>query len=187
MWIDFCISCDWCIFAVPVSESRLIRPMPRQTRYLMEGLRQVSITGNQRILDSISGVILMSPDIDLQVFESQAKAIGTLPQPFVIFASQADRALKVSRSLAQDERLGAIDSVSRLEDLQVTVVDVTALSEPGSLNHLTTITSPEFIELVRKLEPLGQGLDSDIAVDEGLTIVDWFDQAKEVTIEPFRN
>lgn len=155
---------------------------------MMEALRQIALTGQTDVLDAVAGVILMSPDIDLGVFEAQAKAIGALPQPFVVFSSQADRALKVSRSLAQDERLGAVDSVARLRDLQVTVVDVTALREPGSLNHLTTITSPEFIELVRKLEPLGQGLDSDIAVNEGLTsVVGLFDQAKEITVAPFRN
>ncbi|MDJ0995179.1 MAG: alpha/beta fold hydrolase [Dinoroseobacter sp.] len=154
---------------------------------LMESLRQIALTDDRNLLNAISGVILMSPDIDLQVFESQAKAIGTLPQPFVIFSSQADRALKVSRSLARDERLGAIDSVARLEDLQVTVVDVTALSEPGSLNHLTTITSPEFIELILQLEPLKQSLDSDFAVEQEMTLVDFFNQAKEVTIAPFRN
>lgn len=154
---------------------------------MMEALRQLAMTEGPGALNGLNGVILMSPDINVQVFESQARAIGTLPQPFIIFSSKEDRALRASRALAGDERLGAVENIERVESLNVTVVDVTALSEAGSLNHLTAITSPEFINYVRRLNELDQSLDSDIAQNEGFSVVEVFDQAREITLAPFQN
>ena len=49
---------------------------------LMESLRQLRIAGAHDIIDRISGVVLMSPDIDVQVFRSQAARLSPLPEPF---------------------------------------------------------------------------------------------------------
>ena len=41
----------------------------------------------------VASVIMLSPDIDVSVFFSQAQAIEELPEPFFIFSSQKDKAL----------------------------------------------------------------------------------------------
>ena len=49
---------------------------------VMETLRQMAIAGDRHSLERIRCVILMSPDIDLDVFHEQAVKIGKLPGPF---------------------------------------------------------------------------------------------------------
>ncbi len=65
----------------------------------MEALRQLRIGGRDDVLNRISGVILMSPDLDVDLFRSQAQRVDPLPQPFVIFTSQRDRALRISAAI----------------------------------------------------------------------------------------
>jgi esterase/lipase superfamily enzyme len=155
---------------------------------LMESLRQISLAGQSAKLKNIRGIVLISPDIDLEVFEAQARVIGPLPQPFVVISSQADRALQVSGSLAGDRsRLGSVTNAETLQGLNVTVVDVTSLSKPGSLNHLSSVTSPDFITLVRNLGTAGPTLDNELEKIEGVSVVEVFDRAKEITLQPFRN
>jgi esterase/lipase superfamily enzyme len=91
----------------------------------METLQQIAIRGGKRTLDHIGGVILISPDIDVDVFRSQAHAIGHLPQPFVIFGSNRDRYLRLSAAVTgTPDRLGSVSDVTSLADLDVTVLDV---------------------------------------------------------------
>jgi len=131
---------------------------------LMETLRGLALSSDRAVLDRIGGVVLMSPDIDVDLFEAQLRAFDRLPQPFVVITSRNDRALGVADTLAGDQgRLGNTEQAERLRALGITVLDVTALSEPGSLNHLTAITSPEFIRIARELGEVGQSLDADIA------------------------
>ncbi|WP_417806517.1 alpha/beta hydrolase [Thioclava sp.] len=95
----------------------------------MEVLRQEALAHNQSLLNKVSGVVLISPDIAVDVFKSQAEAIGMLPQPFVIFTSQRDRALKLSARLSgQEDRLGDLKDFKRVARYKVTVVDVGAFS-----------------------------------------------------------
>jgi esterase/lipase superfamily enzyme len=117
----------------------------------METLRQAAIRGNRRLVSRISGVLLLSPDIDVDVFHGQARAIGKLPQPFFIFTSRRDRALALSARLTGlgQERLGNIKDVSRIADLEVTVVDVAAFSVGDG--HFNVGTSPALIRLLGRI------------------------------------
>lgn len=117
----------------------------------METLRQAAVRGNRPVMSRISGVLLLSPDIDVDVFYTQAKAIGTLPQPFFIFTSRRDRALALSARLtgAGQERLGNIKDLTRIADLKVTVVDVAAFSVGDG--HFNVGTSPALIRLLGRI------------------------------------
>jgi esterase/lipase superfamily enzyme len=91
----------------------------------MEALRSAAIRGDRRTLGLIGGVILISPDIDVDVFREEARSIGTLPQPFVIFGSDRDKYLRLSAAMTgQPARLGSLTDVSRVADLKVTFLDV---------------------------------------------------------------
>ncbi|MEQ8294038.1 MAG: alpha/beta fold hydrolase [Roseovarius sp.] len=118
---------------------------------VMETLRQAALRGDRALLNRINGVVLMSPDIDPDVFRMQAEAIGRLPKPFLIFVSQQDRALSLAGFLTgRKPRLGTIDSAEQLEGIEeVRVVDFTALGDGEGLNHATAVTSPAAIEVLK--------------------------------------
>lgn len=117
---------------------------------VMEALRQMAIRGQSPAWSQIAGVVLISPDIDVEVFRSQALRIGTLPQPFLIFTSQKDRALALSARLTgQKDRLGTLEDVSKVADLKVTLFEVGAFSTGGG--HFTPGDSPVLIQLLGRL------------------------------------
>ncbi|KNG94000.1 alpha/beta hydrolase [Pseudaestuariivita atlantica] len=118
----------------------------------MEALRGLAKKGDRRTLSRINGVVLMSPDIDPDVFRRQAEAIGTLPQPFFLFVGQRDRALRLSSFLRGSKpQLGLIDSAEAVAGLPVTVIDFTNLSEGEDFDHFVPITSPSAIRQLRGL------------------------------------
>ena len=117
---------------------------------VMEALRQLTIRGGPKALVRIAGVVLISPDIDVDVFRSQALRIGTLPQPFLIFTSQKDKALALSARLTgQKDRLGTLEDVSLVADLKVTLFEVGAFSTGAG--HFTPGDSPVLIQLLGRL------------------------------------
>ena len=137
----------------------------------MEAMRQLRIGGRQDVLDRIGGVILMSPDIDVDVFRSQALRIDPLPQPFMIFTSQRDRALRISATITgQRSRLGNIGEVEDVADLDVTLVDVTEFrgGVRDGLNHFTAATSPAMIRLLSQVAQVNLSLEGDATQDIGL-------------------
>ncbi|SLN52164.1 Alpha/beta hydrolase family protein [Roseovarius litorisediminis] len=116
---------------------------------VMEVLRQAAQRGDRRLLNRISGVVLMSPDIDPDLFRRQAEAIGKLPQPFFIFISRQDRALSLAGFLTgQKPRLGVIDAPEQMKGLDVTVVDFTELADGEGFNHFVPVTSPAAITVL---------------------------------------
>jgi len=117
------------------------------TQLVVETLRQLSITGRQDVLSRIGGVILVSPDIDLDLFEAQHERIDPLPNPFVIMTSESDYALRFSSLLtAQPERLGSARDRDRLAALDLLVLDLSGL--PNARNHFLAATSPVVIDIV---------------------------------------
>lgn len=118
---------------------------------LMETLRQSNHKGNAALFYRVSGVVLVSPDIDPDVFASQIEAIPTLPDPFLIFASNRDRALGYSSILTgKRPRVGSLLDASKLDRDEITLVDFSRFSNGRALDHLTPFTSPEAIEFLRK-------------------------------------
>lgn len=120
----------------------------------METLRQIEIATPGWARSHLSGVVLISPDIDLDVFRSQALRIGKLPQPFVIFTSTRDRALDISSIITgQHDRLGNIFDPEDIAELEVTLMDVSSFDE-GGLNHFTVGSSPALIQIMGQLARL---------------------------------
>ena len=133
----------------------------------MEALRQAAIRGDQAALGRIGGVILISPDLDVDVFRSQASAIGTLPEPFLIFGSDRDRILGLSARLTgETERLGSLSDVSRVADLKVTFLDVGSFS--SGAGHFTLGDSPALIRLIDNIGQIESAFENDRARRVGL-------------------
>ncbi|MBM2576375.1 alpha/beta fold hydrolase [Jannaschia sp. Os4] len=96
----------------------------------------------------LNGIVLVSPDIGIELFRSELDRVGPRPDRFVLTVSQADRALGLSAFLTrQTERLGSTDDVGRLRAQGITVIDLTDHGEGGN-NHSTFAASPSAIRLI---------------------------------------
>ncbi len=135
---------------------------------LMETLRQIAIR-DRRFLDRyIDGVILISPDVDIELFRQQAARIGELPQPFVIFSSSQDKILRLSAALTgRRDRLGNIEDVRELSDLKVTVLDISGFTDAES-SHSAALVSPSFLRLLASLPIMDSAYSDDPAARIGL-------------------
>ncbi len=132
----------------------------------METLREIAIRDG-RVMPQVSGVVLISPDIDVDVFRMQAHEIGKLPQPFMIFGSGRDRVLRLSGWITgQSGRLGSLTNIDRLSDLEVTLVDVGAFSTGGG--HFVAGTSPALITLMGSIGQVEEAFGGDRAGRTGL-------------------
>lgn len=133
----------------------------------METLRQMALRGQSRALDRVAAVILISPDIDLDVFRSQARDIGTLPDPFVVFGSSRDRVLNISATIAgSGERLGNLKDISAIADLKVIYLDTAAYST-GS-GHLNLGENPALLSLFGGLIGIDRAFRADARARVGL-------------------
>lgn len=120
------------------------------SQLVMETLRQAALRGDRKLLSRISGVVLMSPDIDPEVFRRQAETIGDLPDPFLVFVSQDDQVLTLASLITGSKpRLGKIDSSQQLKGLDVKVLDFTQLNDDEGLNHAVATSSPTAISVLR--------------------------------------
>lgn len=134
---------------------------------VMEALRQIAIRQKSDVLDRIGGVILISPDIDVDVFRAQALAIPELPQPFIVFSSERDRILRLSATLTgQRDRLGTLNDITRVGDLPITFLDTAAFSS-GS-GHFNLGNSPSLLRLLDGILSVDASLDADRIARTGL-------------------
>jgi esterase/lipase superfamily enzyme len=152
----------------------------------METLRQMAIRGETRVRSRISGVLLLSPDIEVDVFRSQARSIGRLPQPFIVFTSERDKALALSARLTgmRQERLGNIKNVIRISDLEVTLIDVAAFSVGAG--HFNVSESPALIKILSRIDDVDQAFGNDRSGKTGLLpgVVLTIQNVTKVVLEP---
>jgi esterase/lipase superfamily enzyme len=133
----------------------------------MEALRQQVLADGTRALDRIKGVVLIAPDLDLDVFQAQARDIGRLPEPFVIFGSSRDRILDLSATLSgTGERLGNLASVAKVADLNVIYLD-TAAYNTGT-GHLNLGQNPALLQLFGGLVGISEAFSADARARVGL-------------------
>jgi len=117
----------------------------------MEALRTADLENPGFSHNAVSGVVLVSPDLDVDVFRSQASDMARLPEPFLIFTSSKDKALRLSARLAGGpSRLGNLSKAERLEGLPVQIIDVTAFAKNTGPNHFTAGSSPALLAILRR-------------------------------------
>ena len=134
----------------------------------VETLRQMAISDNYELSKMLAGVVLVSPDIDVELFRQQTVRIKPIPQPFVIFTSQKDRALRLSALLTGSrKRLGNVTDIAVLGGLQVTVIDVTEYSD-SFIGHFTEATSPALVKILKRLNGVNNAFQNDRTGKAGL-------------------
>ena len=120
------------------------------SQLVMEVLRQAALRGDKALLRQINSVVLLSPDIDTDLFRRQAATIGDLPQPFLIFVSQNDKVLGLASLISgRKPRLGVVSEPSAVDGLDVQLIDVSDLSDGAGLDHAVAVTSPAAISVLR--------------------------------------
>lgn len=133
----------------------------------METLRQIALRGDKRLLSRIEAVVLISPDIDVDVFRAQASVVGPLANPIIIFTSQRDRALALSaRITGQSDRLGNLRDVSELGGLHVLLLDTTAYSTGAG--HFNVGNSPALISILGRIGDVDTVLAAEQTARTGL-------------------
>lgn len=124
---------------------------------VMETLRQLEIKSPGWSSRNLSGVVLLSPDVNSDVFLSQTQSFKSLPQPFIIFKSQADMILRLSARLrGEQDRLGSAEDIEKFAHLPIEFVDVTAFTDAGGGNHFVAGNSPALIALLKSAGNLGE-------------------------------
>ena len=123
----------------------------------MESMRQIELSKPGWTSQSLSGVILFSPDVNADVFRSQTGVFKKLPEPFVIFSSQPDRFLQLSAGLRwEKERLGSLKDVSKFADLPIDFVDVSAFTDGVNGNHFIAGNSASLLALLKSAARLDE-------------------------------
>lgn len=121
----------------------------------MEGLVDASQSGRLGRRTPINTIQLASPDIDIDLFRTQ---IALLPQAIrekiYLLVSKDDSALRLSRRIAGGvPRVGASDT-DELEQLGLTVIDLSEIDDSSAGSHSKFAGSPEVVRLI------GTGLNS---------------------------
>jgi esterase/lipase superfamily enzyme len=130
----------------------------------MEGLVDAQLAGTLGQRGRIDTIMLASPDIDIDLFKTQIELMppAVIKKMFVLI-SKDDSALKISRRLAGGvPRVGAADAKD-LEDLGLTVIDLSEIEDSSSGSHSKFAGSPEVVRLI------GAGLNSASRFDERST------------------
>lgn len=133
----------------------------------METLRQMVLRNGPGALDQVAGVVLISPDLDVDVFRSLALEIGDLPDPFLVFGSRRDRVLGLSARISgSGERLGNLKDLAKIDDLDVIYLD-TAAYNVGT-GHLNLGENPALLRLFGGLIGIDEAFRTDARARVGL-------------------
>ena len=123
---------------------------------VVEALRQMALVGAPEAFGKLYAVVLLSPDVDVDLFRSSVRPLARLDLPWFVFVSSRDRALRMSSFVrGQRDRLGSIADVAEVGDLDITVIDVSGVDSADPLGHETVATSPVMISLIRGLSAYG--------------------------------
>ncbi|MGA9410055.1 MAG: alpha/beta hydrolase [Roseobacter sp.] len=146
-----------------MSESRLSNYLvvahSMGTFVVMDALRELALERNSRTLRKMKAVVLISADLDIDVFLKQAPAVLAAGVPIVLLTTQDDLALRTSATMrGQDDRVGDLRDNSRLGGLDIPVFDLSNVKSGGALKHFKIGSSPEILDFLKKLNQSGQGV-----------------------------
>lgn len=142
---------------------------------VMEAFRSLALSGRGKYLDRLDGVILAAPDIDIDLFQSQVKDIGNLPNPFTILVSRRDRALSASGRLTGGHpRVGSGADIPALQEADIVVLDTSNL-DGGShgvfASSRTLMALASSGVLTSDVGERGEGAPAETLLADGTSII----------------
>ncbi|MQQ07491.1 alpha/beta hydrolase [Epibacterium sp. SM1979] len=94
------------------------------------------------------GIILASPDIDLNLFQAQLSYLDEADKDIYLMISKDDKALRISQRVSGGvNRVGNADA-SDLAGLGVDVLDLSAVDDSAAGTHSKFAGSPEIVQLI---------------------------------------
>ncbi|MGJ8584410.1 MAG: alpha/beta hydrolase [Marinosulfonomonas sp.] len=115
---------------------------------IMEAMRDQAQSGQLDPEGKLNGVVLASPDIDIDLFRSQMADVDTKFDRFFVLLSKDDEALKFSRRIAGGvDRVGAADA-DELARLGVIAIDLSDIEDSSSGTHSKFAGSPEVVKFI---------------------------------------
>ena len=154
---------------------------------VLETMRIKAKRGDKAFLKRLQAVVMLAPDIDVDIFPERMHEIGYRRIPIYIFSSSGDWALQLSARLHGGQpRVGMMTDPTALADLPVTVVDVTAVKGTDVHGHDTLQTSPPMSALFNGLADFGSQTFSDAVADPSVVeaSVDAVGQATTIALRP---
>jgi esterase/lipase superfamily enzyme len=138
----------------------------------LEALRSRSIRGSAASRRSkLKNVMLVAPDVDVDVFRSQLQRMGGARPPISLFISRDDGALALSKAIWGDvPRLGDVDPQqepyrTELANDRIEVFDLTKLAVAGDDAHDRAFEqAPTVVAMIRNRMAQGQSLADRQAV-----------------------
>lgn len=141
----------------------------------LEALRQMAIRDG-KVADKIRTVLLAAPDVDVDLAREQIATMGPQRPNFILFVSEDDRALAISRKVWGGARLGAINPdiepyKSELEREKIDVVNLTYVRSPDQFHHGKFAENPMAVQLIGRSLASGQTLtDSRVGLGERIMV-----------------
>lgn len=130
----------------------------------MEMMRQAELREPGWSRRNLEGVLLISPDLDVDVFRSQMASIKDPPDPFLVMVSKKDRVLGISarlRGTAKSERLGNIRSTDRIAEYPISIIDTTVFNRDAESSHFVAATSPALLSILGALRRVSRTFGKD--------------------------
>ena len=137
----------------------------------MDTMRELAQQNQKTVLRKIRALILISADLDIDVFRTQAQPVLAQGIPIILLTTNDDLALSLSSKLRrQGDRVGDIKSVSELGGLKVAVFDLTNVKSGDPLKHFKIGSSPEVLKFLKSLHQSGGGVISNDATGRIITV-----------------
>jgi esterase/lipase superfamily enzyme len=119
------------------------------TMLSVEALRQIHARMGEPAALKIGAIVLASPDIDIDVFSSSVRRIGSLAKRITVLTAANDRALGIINRLAGGiARVGTAEK-KQLEALGLKVIDASQFGGSG-INHDLFLSNDQVREQVRR-------------------------------------
>ena len=113
----------------------------------MEAIRGISGRGLFNTTGKLRDVILASPDIDVDLFLTQLRAVPRKDRGFYVLTSSDDRALGFSEFIARRQRTGQLHP-ERLVGAGLNVIDLSEVADTSSIHHAKFADAPEIVKLI---------------------------------------
>jgi esterase/lipase superfamily enzyme len=152
----------------------------------VETLRQAKLRGQSPFIAKLGNVVLLSPDIDIDVFGTELDVIGKLKHPIIIALARNDLALAASQHIAGDvARAGNVlidnpRAQAAIERYDLKVVDLSQVNDGDFLGHNKFMQAlPQLVHIVQNENAAG-----DVSASApGIFVVD---AAGDVLATPLR-
>ncbi|WP_417270273.1 alpha/beta hydrolase [Celeribacter sp.] len=119
----------------------------------MEALKRLALQEDTATLKAVNGVILVQPDIDLDVFVEQMNDLRNYQLGVAVIGSRRDRALKFSSVITGGHpRAGDASSVEAIRKAGAVLIDVSGAPMGDVLGHDTFMSSPELLAIIKSGE-----------------------------------